>query len=421
MNFLVWFILVCTILATGYGYVGWRLAAPLPPPWNAVAWGVLVLFFLLPIGEMYLTLNRSDVPLRGVLDWSAYIILGFFSMTLSILLVRDLSWVMVAVIQKTWALFGSSREGSPLSLLDKGRREMLSQTMNVGMVAAAAVLTGYGVFEARRRPSVVEVSVPLPNLPAGLDGFRIVQITDVHAGLTVSRPFVETIVQMANDLKGDIIAFTGDLVDGSVERLREHVAPMADLSAPYGRYFITGNHEYYSGAVPWVEEAKRLGFDVLLNEHRIIRRGGRTLLLAGVTDTSAGQFVPAHASDPVKAIAGAAPADVRVLLAHQPRSLYAAEKAGYDVQISGHTHGGQFFPWNYLAAVGQPYIRGLHKHGSMWIYVSKGTGYWGPPVRLGARSEITVITLRSSGAGNGGDGTSDILRNQHDLTGKAAL
>ena len=171
---------------------------------------------------------------------------------------------------------------------------------------------------------------------------------------------------------------------------------MANLSARYGRYFITGNHEYYSGVGPWVEEAKRLGFDVLLNEHRIIRRGDGVILLAGVTDASAGGFVPAHASDPHKAIAGSPASDVRILLAHQPRSLYEAATAGYDVQISGHTHGGQFFPWNYLAAVGQPYIKGLHKHGKMWIYVSKGTGYWGPPVRLGARSEITAITLSAN-------------------------
>jgi predicted MPP superfamily phosphohydrolase len=274
--------------------------------------------------------------------------------------------------------------------------------MNVTILAVSGGLTAYGFYQARRRPAIVEVNVPITDLPHDLEGFRIVQITDIHAGLTVTREFVETVVVMANELKGDIIAFTGDLVDGTVEHLREHVEPVSRLSARHGSYFITGNHEYYSGAEPWVEEAKRLGFDVLLNEHRVLRHGNATILLAGVTDSSAGQFVPGHASDPHKAIAGAAHSDVKILLAHQPRSLYEAVKAGFDLQISGHTHGGQFFPWNLVAAAGQPFIKGLHKYENSWIYVSKGTGYWGPPVRLGARSEITVVTLTADRKQNAG-------------------
>ena len=400
MTYFLWFLIILSVLAGGYAYLGWRLIVPahLHQPWNALVWLVLIVFVLLPAAEMYLTINRIDAPWRGVLEWIAYLSLGFFSVTLTVLVIRDFGWVMVAGVQKMAVVLGTLRQGpaQPSGLNDPGRREMLVQSMNVGIMAVAAALTGYGFYEARRRPAIIEVSVPIDRLPKSLEGFRIVQITDIHAGLTVTRPFVETVVGMANGLKGDIVAFTGDLVDGTVERLREHVAPMAELSAPHGRYFITGNHEYYSGAGPWVEEAKRLGFDVLLNENRIIRHGDGTILLSGVTDFSAGQFLPAHASDPRKALAAAAPVDIRILLAHQPRSLYEAVEAGCDLQISGHTHGGQFFPWNYLAAVGQPYIKGLHKHGSTWIYVSKGTGYWGPPVRLGARSEITVITLTSA-------------------------
>ena len=400
MTFAFWIFVMLGVLAGGYGYVGWRLIAPahLHQPWNALAWSVLLLLVLLPAVEMYLTINRINEPWRDSLEWVVYLSLGFFSLIVSLLALRDVTWVIASGVQKAGAVLAALR-GDPVQasdLTDPGRRQALVQSMNIGLLAVAGALTGYGFYEARRRPAIVEVSVPIDNLPESLHGFRIVQITDIHAGLTVTRPFVETIVGMVNDLHADIIAFTGDLVDGTVEHLRDHVAPMANLSARYGRYFITGNHEYYSGVGPWVEEAKRLGFDVLLNEHRVIRRGDGVLLLAGVTDSSAGGFVPAHASDPHKAIAGSPPADVRILLAHQPRSLYEAVTAGYDVQISGHTHGGQFFPWNYLAAVGQPYIKGLHKHGKMWIYVSKGTGYWGPPVRLGARSEITVMTLKTN-------------------------
>ena len=399
MTILLWFLIAFSILAVGYGYVGWRLIVPaqLHQPWNAVAWLVLITFLILPAVAMYLAVNRIDAPWRNFLEWIAYIGLGFFSVVLTLLIIRDVSWLLIVGVQKLTALVGTifGSPGQPVSAPDPQRRELLVQSMNIGILAVATAVTGYGFFEARRRPSVVEVSVPIDNLPASLDGFRIVQITDIHAGLTVTRPFVETVVEMANEMKGDIIAFTGDLVDGSVEHLREQVAPMSNLTARYGRYFITGNHEYYSGAEPWVEEASRMGFDVLLNEHRVIRHDKGTILLAGVTDSSGGQFLPSHASDPHKAIAGAPSTDLKILLAHQPRSLYEAVKAGYDLQISGHTHGGQFFPWNFLAAAGQPYIKGLHKHGNMWIYVSKGTGYWGPPVRLGARSEITGITLTS--------------------------
>ncbi len=145
-----------------------------------------------------------------------------------------------------------------------------------------------------------------------------------------------------------------------------------------------------------MEEADRLGFTVLLNEHRVLQHGAGRILLAGVTDYTAGQFVKHHATNPEAAISGAPPCEVKILLAHQPRSLYAALPLGFDLQISGHTHGGQFFPWNLLAALGQPYIAGLHQHEKMWIYVSRGTGYWGPPIRLAARSEVTVIRLTAA-------------------------
>jgi predicted MPP superfamily phosphohydrolase len=150
---------------------------------------------------------------------------------------------------------------------------------------------------------------------------------------------------------------------------------------------------YYSGAEPWIEEADRLGFTVLLNDHRLIARMSDSIAIAGVTDYSAGQFLPHHLSNPEKAAHGIASDRIKILLAHQPRSLYAAAPYGFDLILSGHTHGGQFFPWNLFAAIGQPYISGFHQYQSSRIYVSKGTGYWGPPVRLGARSEITVITL----------------------------
>jgi predicted MPP superfamily phosphohydrolase len=196
-----------------------------------------------------------------------------------------------------------------------------------------------------------------------------------------------------NRLDADVVALTGDLVDGSVQRLSGDVEPLAGIRARYGRFFVTGNHEYYSGAQSWIRKINHLGYTVLNNEHHIIGHRGRKILLAGVPDPQAGRFDDAQRSDPGKAISEAPPVDLKILLAHQPQSIFAAAKVGFDLQISGHTHGGQFFPWNLAIHLFQPYVAGLHLHEKTWIYVSRGTGYWGPPVRLGSPSEITLLRL----------------------------
>ena len=397
MFYILWFIVAFAIVGSGYAYVGWRLITPahLAPPWSWLSWGALALMLLLPVTAMLLEVNRVGTPWKRGLEWAAYVSLGFFSLVITLLILRDAGWLIGIGLRKAGALLSGApgSAGGPAVPADPGRREAIVQSVNLALLAVAGGFAGYGLFEARRRPSVPTVEIPIDGLPAALEGFRIVQISDLHAGLTIGRPFVETVVETANALDADIVAFTGDIADGRVADLHIDVEPLSRLTARYGKYFITGNHEYYSGALPWIEEAGRLGFDVLLNEHRLITRGTGKILLAGVTDVSGGQFIPAHRSDPHGAIAGAPPADLKILLAHQPRSLYEGLKAGYHVQISGHTHGGQFFPWNLLATVGQPCIKGLRRFQDTWLYVSKGTGYWGPPVRIGARSEIAVITL----------------------------
>jgi uncharacterized protein len=266
----------------------------------------------------------------------------------------------------------------------------------MGILGLSSMLSGYGFYEARKIPDVVNVDIPVHNLHENLAGFRIVQITDIHVGSTIKRNYVQGIVDKVNSLNPDVIVFTGDLADGMVSTHREDVAPLAELSARYGSFFVTGNHEYYMGVEAWIEEVDRLGFTVLLNEHRIISHGAGSLLLAGVTDFNGGYFIKSHESSPQAALEGTPPDTLKVLLAHQPRNIFAASSAGYDLQISGHTHGGQYFPWNHFVRLQQPYTKGLHKHENTWLYVSKGTGYWGPPVRIGVPSEITVITLRQA-------------------------
>jgi hypothetical protein len=214
-------------------------------------------------------------------------------------------------------------------------------------------------------------------------------------------------VDKVNTLGADVVAITGDLVDGKVAELAGHVAPLAGLQSRHGTFFVTGNHEYYSGAHAWIAELRRLGLTVLLNEHVVLYHGKTRgvdaqddsqtvapLVLAGVTDFTAHHFDKAHRSDPALALQGApAAALVRVLLAHQPRSAAAASDAGFDLQLSGHTHGGQFWPWNLFVPMQQPFTAGLNKLQNLWVYTSRGTGYWGPPKRFGAPSEITALRL----------------------------
>jgi predicted MPP superfamily phosphohydrolase len=253
--------------------------------------------------------------------------------------------------------------------------------------------TVIGLVNARRRARVRSVDVAIDNLPPALHGFTIAQISDVHVGPTIGRGYVEGIVTAVNAIEADLIAITGDLVDGTVDELGPHVAPLAALTARHGAFFVTGNHEYYSGARPWIAELDRLGIRVLLNEHVLLRHRGAPLVVAGVTDYSAHHFEPSHRSDPAAAVAGAPPDAVKLLLAHQPRSAFAAVDAGFHLQLSGHTHGGQFLPWNFFVRLQQPFTAGLRRLGMLWVYTSRGTGYWGPPKRLGAPSEITRVRL----------------------------
>ena len=398
LQFIIFFSVWCIIVGIAYAFVGWRLihTASLQSPWNSVAWSVLVVLYILPVALFGMAISRVEHAAVDAVAWAGYTALGFIVFVITLLLARDiglLAWKGGAYVLSLFENVGrASTEGNGITA---GRREFLMQMSDAGIVAGATVMTMVGMYEARREPGIVNVDIPIQNLPWAFDGFRIVQLTDIHAGLTVRRSFVETAVRLTNSLKPDLIAFTGDLVDGSIDHLRDDVEPMSDLAAPHGVYFVTGNHEYYSGAEAWVEEVRRMGMTVLLNEHRIIEKDGQTIVLAGVTDISAKNFVPSHASNPRASLQGAKEGDTRILLAHQPKSIYQATEAGFDLMLSGHTHGGQFFPWNYMVALDQPYVAGLFKHDKTFVYVSKGTGYWGPPVRLGARSEITVITLRA--------------------------
>jgi predicted MPP superfamily phosphohydrolase len=362
-------------------YVGFRVIPDLPinstGRWLAVLWLVLSCL-LIPLGMVARTIKRQ--PLADRLAWIGLLGLGFFSSLLALTFVRDLAMASLLTIDAIWP------HAIPLTAW------RMDSAAAVPLLALLS--TAVGLFNARRRARVVTIEVPIDDLPPALDGFTIVQISDIHVGPTIKRRYVDAIVDAVNRLKPDLIAVTGDVVDGSVPQLRDHTRPLSRLSARHGAFLVTGNHEYYAGADAWIDEFRRLGLHVLLNEHVVVEHEGARAVIAGVTDYSAAHFDPTHRSDPAAALAGA-PGDVliKVLLAHQPRSAEAAAEAGFTLQLSGHTHGGQFFPWNFFVRLQQPFTAGLARLNGLWVYTSRGTGYWGPPKRLGAPSEITRLRL----------------------------
>ncbi|TCK38192.1 hypothetical protein B0G84_3496 [Paraburkholderia sp. BL8N3] len=362
-------------------YVGVRLipAAPVGTPLRSLAVLALIASVLLiPLGMAARTIEPQ--PLSDRLAWIGLIALGFFSSLLVLTFARDVLLLVVHLID--WAR--GTPIGSPRLVADSA----------LAVPVLALLSSAIGFYNARRRAPVVTVDVPIDNLPAPLNGFTIVQISDIHVGPTIKRHYVERIVAAVNGLKPDMIAVTGDVVDGAVAHLADHTRPLGQLSARHGAFLVTGNHEYYSGADKWVAEFRRLGLTVLMNQHVVLDHDGARAVVAGVTDYNAGSFDPSHKSDPAAALRGAPDdAKVRLLLAHQPRSAAAAAEAGFTLQLSGHTHGGQFLPWNFFVRLQQPFVSGLDRLDGLWIYTSRGTGYWGPPKRLGAPSEITRVRL----------------------------
>ncbi len=348
-------------------YVGLRLLAPAPLGlgWRLLGWAGILILVSAPF--VALGAARSErLPAKRGLEVAGFTAMGLSSLLIVFALAGDVlhvrAWLGVAGFRLT-------------------------------VVGGAVAVLLVGLWRARRPALVRIVDVPIARLPSDLEGLRIAQLSDLHIGSTLRREFVERVVHTTNGLEPDLIALTGDVADGFPRALRDDVAPLAALSAPLGKYFVTGNHEYYWDAAGWVRELERLGFSPLVNAHRVLRRGSGRLLLAGVTDLSAPGGGPGPASDPAAAIAGAPESDVRLLLAHQPKSAFAARALGFDLQLSGHTHGGQYFPFNLLVRLFQPFVAGLHRLEAMWLYVSRGTGYWGPPLRLGAPAEITLIQL----------------------------
>ena len=381
------FIAIALSLLAGIHYYLWARLIRDPrwaAPWVTV--GGTLLSFLAASVPLSLVLGRGQGHFRRGFVWGGYVWLGVMFLLLTVVFSTDLLRLLTAI----------ARRVAVAQPLDPQRRTLLARLTAGATGVLVTGLTAAALRSVAQPVEVRKVSVRLDRLPRAQDGFRIVQLTDIHVGPTIGRAFVEQIVERANALAPDLIAITGDLVDGTVGQLAAAIEPLARLRAPHGVYFVTGNHEYFSGAEEWLNELDRLGIRVLRNERVSIGNGAVGFDLAGVDDRSSVHYGGRSPEEALRhALLDRDPDRELVLLAHQPRTLLDAEPFGIGLQLSGHTHGGQMWPFNFVVGLQQPFVAGLHRRGSAQIYVSRGTGYWGPPMRLGAPAEITEIRLES--------------------------
>jgi predicted MPP superfamily phosphohydrolase len=337
-------------------------------------------------------LTVAVMPLGRVLpqSWSPYVVFipylwmgAMFYLTILLLtgdLVRTFLWLAYKI------------SGWPVWWGLEAKKILFHRALAAGSLALVGLICIAGVFQAFRTPQVVALDIPLPGLPAAFRGFRLVQITDLHLGPTLGRRFLEKVVELANSREPDAVVITGDLADGSPEKLAGVIAPLKDLRARYGVFFSTGNHEYYLGWEKWREALENLGLVLLENRCVELEKEGQAINVAGVNDPDGRRF--GHPPDIDQALSGCEPGAPVILLSHQARLIDRAAEKQVSLVLSGHNHGGQIWPWSYLVLLQQPFVSGLHRVGKTWLYISQGSGFWGPPLRLGTRSEITLLILK---------------------------
>ncbi|WP_236655164.1 metallophosphoesterase [Streptacidiphilus carbonis] len=272
-----------------------------------------------------------------------------------------------------------------------------SRIVAVAVAVVAAVLLAWGYGEAMRVPRVARLDITLPRLGPGLDGTRVVVLADTHYGPIDRAGWSARVGEAVNQLDADVVVHAGDIADGTVEQRRTQASPLGTMRSRLAKVYVTGNHEYFGEAQGWLDHMAELGWEPLHNRHVVVERGGDRLVLAGVDDvTAASSGLAGHWANLDGALAGADLELPVLLVAHQPKYVGQAANAGIDLQVSGHTHGGQIWPFNFLVRIDQPVVHGLSRHGERTqLYTSRGTGFWGPPFRVFAPSEITLITLRS--------------------------
>jgi len=365
---------------------------------------VLALLFGLP----WWTLLGADTRWPGAVGVAGTIVFGGALVALPVLMYlghgRHRDWaarIGDTILGVIWVLFAWTLLGNVLRLalmMASVADPLRSRIVAAAIAAVSLLLVLWGYAEAMRVPRVRRVDVTIPRLGAGLDGLRVVLLTDTHYGPINRARWSAGVVAAVNTLDADIVCHTGDIADGSVSQRREQAAPLGDVRARLARTYVTGNHEYFGEAQGWLDHMRELGWEPLHNRHILVERDGAHLVVAGVDDaTAASSGRPGHRADHGAALAGVDEDLPVLLLAHQPKQIDAAVAHGVDLQISGHTHGGQIWPFHLLGRLDQPTVQGLSRHGDRTqLYTSRGTGFWGPPLRVFAPSEITLLTLRTA-------------------------
>jgi hypothetical protein len=357
------------------------------PDQNILGLLLTALLFIIMIGWEFI--YRCDVSLANklwfrALAWTGSTLLGIWVTFILFSLLVDigrLTFFATTILTHT----------APLKQIYSA---VLFQQISIIIFIISLLIAGLGLKTALSGPKIIEVFIPTKNKPTTLQTLKIVQISDLHIGAMIRRDYVEKVVQQVNELKPDLIALTGDVADGTPAGLVDQLQPLEKLQAPLGKFYVTGNHEYYWGAERWINSMSELGFIPLLNENRIVPFSDIKILIAGVTDVSADQFLFSHKSNPQQAVLSKEQTDFKIILSHSPRTLNDAEQAGFDLQLSGHTHAGQFFPFSLLVPLAHKNHAGLSQQNKTWLYVNSGTGSWGPINRFGVHSEITVIRFR---------------------------
>ncbi len=343
----------------------------------------MVLLFLVLRGLVKLVSRQWSVPIStAVWFW-----MGFATYLLFSFAVIDAGRALIALYRRMAARPKTGRPTSP------ERRLFLSRAVAGGALVTSGALTSYGFWRAFEPAEVTQLPIRLPNLPKALDGLSIVQLTDLHISSVIRRQFIEEMVGSTNALKPDLVAITGDLVDGDVDQLADAVAPLRNLKSRYGTFFVTGNHDYYSGDIQWSAALSRMGIQVLRNRIVPIGDSAASFDLVGVDDWGARNLKPRGGYNLERAIAGRDPDRASVLLAHEPANFETAVERGMGLQLSGHTHGGQLFPVTALVSLRWMRYRGLYSYRAGQLYVSRGVGFWGPPLRVGSPPEIVKVTL----------------------------
>lgn len=345
---------------TGMGMYSWVIAAIIV---GLILFYPLVWYDVMPEG-----LNRI---VRSIIHFD----MGILSLLIAQIVIRDLVFLPIKIFKPEISNYAFSK----------------SSTITFFVIFVISLIIAH--VNALRGPEVLRVEVPIKDLPKDLEGYSIIQISDLHAGAGIDRKYVENVVEKINNLEADVVVMTGDIADGNFEKYKDNVEPLSKLSKKRPVIYITGNHEFILDSGIWINYFQQLGAKVLLNQHTLITKGASRILFAGVIDPEVKEVDQNKGPDIGESLAGSPKTDIKILLAHQPNIAESASKH-FDLQLSGHTHGGQFFPWNKVIKLLQPYASGLKKSGDMWVYTNSGTGFWGPPFRLGTRSEITILKLK---------------------------